>query len=105
MIVTEIMPVLFGLNHADIRHLHLVIRISKFLLLLCTPNKWDRARLSEINVYKSLQSLTPDTINKKISNLIKVSSYGLAGYSHDFHGYEPVFAVSHGRAPANPISG
>ena len=73
------MPVLFGPSHADIRHLHLVIRISKFLLLLCTPNKWDRARLSEINVNKLLQSLTPDTINKKISNLIEVSSYSLAG--------------------------
>jgi hypothetical protein len=73
------MPVLFGPSHADIRHSYLVIRIPKFLPLLCTSNKWDRARLSKINVYKSLQSLTPDTIDKKISNPIKVSSYGLAG--------------------------
>jgi hypothetical protein len=38
-------------------------------------------------------------------DLIKVSSGGLVGYSHDFHGHEPVFAVSRGSIPANPIGG
>ena len=47
----------------------------------------------------------PHKISRKQIDLIKVSSYGLAGYSHDLHSHELAFAVSHGRALANPIGG